>query len=386
MVRVMICSMPLASRVMRNSARIDGRRVPLRGQRGLTLIEVLVALSVGLLLLGGAASMMVSNKRVYEEQQMMSRLQENMRFAFDTLLYDIRMAGHVGCSDDPDRVQSKITVAPVEAYDRTAVAQAPEWYTISNRTVIDGTADRFLYSEWVSTGDRFNLNAQVLNTDAFAVRFLEPTGLELLTGMGSPDATLRVDANGVLEQDMALGIADCTDSELFIATGTLAQLRSGFIQHRIAGGKNASDQLRRVYAAGTPIYTLVSRAYIVYNGSRPHERSRLGGVPSLYRLQYSYEAADYVEELLIVGVEGMKIAFLEDGQATYKEASDATLDWDRISAVRLALLFRTETENYSLTQDTNTYTLLTQMVSPGVDHVRRRLFTTTVQIRNRIDS
>ena len=81
------------------------RSVTRQQQQGLTLLEILIAMSVGLLLLLGATSMFVSNKRIYREQQIMAHLQENMRFTAETMLYDLRMAGYVGCANNFDVVQ-----------------------------------------------------------------------------------------------------------------------------------------------------------------------------------------------------------------------------------------------------------------------------------------
>ena len=50
-------------------------------QQGFTIVELMVAATLGLLILAGAISMFISNKRIYTEQDEMGRLQENARFA-----------------------------------------------------------------------------------------------------------------------------------------------------------------------------------------------------------------------------------------------------------------------------------------------------------------
>lgn len=61
--------------------------------RGFTLIELLVALTLSLFLMGGAILMYLSVQSTYDDTNRLSRLQENIRFASDYLVRDVRNAG-----------------------------------------------------------------------------------------------------------------------------------------------------------------------------------------------------------------------------------------------------------------------------------------------------
>ena len=52
-----------------------------RKTRGFTLVELLIALLIGLFLLGGLLSLLQTNKRVYNEQIALTNLQDNQRLA-----------------------------------------------------------------------------------------------------------------------------------------------------------------------------------------------------------------------------------------------------------------------------------------------------------------
>ncbi len=69
------------------------RTNPDRRQQGLTLIEMMIAMVLGLVLVAGAIQLLVANKQSYFLQDAMSRLQENGRFALQLLTRDVRMAG-----------------------------------------------------------------------------------------------------------------------------------------------------------------------------------------------------------------------------------------------------------------------------------------------------
>jgi type IV pilus assembly protein PilW len=91
---------------------------------------------------------------------------------------------------------------------------------------------------------------------------------------------------------------------------------------------------------------------------------------------------------MIEGVENMQILFGEDTAGadtiadTYVDAATVT-NWDNVVSVRIALLMRTVEEDFSTELNTNTYDLLGTNFDPVDDHRRRRVFTNTIQIRNR---
>jgi type IV pilus assembly protein PilW len=67
-----------------------------RGIRGFSLVELMVALTIGLLLTIAVAQLFVGSRRSYAATDDVARMQENMRFAHDVLSRTIRMAGYMG--------------------------------------------------------------------------------------------------------------------------------------------------------------------------------------------------------------------------------------------------------------------------------------------------
>ncbi len=83
--------------------------------RGITLVELMVSITVGLILLAGIIQLFVSNKQAYRIQEGATVLNENSRYAFNQLNYSLRMAGHWGGTQ-----QDSVTVtAPALADDCT---------------------------------------------------------------------------------------------------------------------------------------------------------------------------------------------------------------------------------------------------------------------------
>ena len=67
-----------------------------RGSRGLMLIELMIAMLIGLFLIGGAIAVFIASKRSYTETEAFSRMGESGRFALQLLITDLRRAGFFG--------------------------------------------------------------------------------------------------------------------------------------------------------------------------------------------------------------------------------------------------------------------------------------------------
>lgn len=68
-----------------------------RPQAGFGLLEALLALAIGLMLLGAASQVFVSAYQAWQVQSVAARLQDDARLALQRMAQDIRMAGMFGC-------------------------------------------------------------------------------------------------------------------------------------------------------------------------------------------------------------------------------------------------------------------------------------------------
>ncbi len=80
-------------------------------QLGMTLIELTVAMAIGLFLIGGALYVYSQSKNSYRAGDSLARLQESARFALDTLEPDIRLARYWGLNSEPARITVPAGVA-----------------------------------------------------------------------------------------------------------------------------------------------------------------------------------------------------------------------------------------------------------------------------------
>ena len=93
-------------------------------QRGFTLIELMIAMLIGVFLMGGVIQIFLSAKQAYRLQENLSRLQENGRFAMDFITKDVRMAGFAGCASkiSVNNIATPVSPSPNPATIPTAAA------------------------------------------------------------------------------------------------------------------------------------------------------------------------------------------------------------------------------------------------------------------------
>lgn len=114
-------------------------------QKGLSLIELMIAITLGLIIVAAMISLYVNAQESYRINENMSRLQENARFAVSFITRDIRMADYRECpnrsvshlsdavsgqdgqtGDDPDTV----TIVYQSNICNTALARVTKIYSI----------------------------------------------------------------------------------------------------------------------------------------------------------------------------------------------------------------------------------------------------------------
>lgn len=338
-----------------------------KNQAGFSLVELMVAMLIGLLLLLGVSSTFMANKRVYKDQEAMSRLQENIRFAVGLLIKDINMAGYSGCADEIDRIFNHVNGAS----DDDSI--------FSFVNAVEGSENT---SNWQPSGSPDAVSNMNAGSDAISVRYFKPIGIRIAASMPTISAELKVTSVGDLEIEDIIAVSDCDDADIMQITQV--QTSASHLQHNTGSGVtpgNATKNLQKKYGVDAEIMRFVSNRYYIRNNAQ--------GSPSLYRKEINGNELELVE-----GVENMQLLYGEDTSGndktadTYVTATNVT-NWDNVVSVRLGLLLQTVDENRQLDPDTRVYTVLGgdadggASIGPANDYRRRRVYTSTIQIRNR---
>lgn len=370
------------------------RRIPWKGcpdfwcGKGLSIIELMVALTIGLILLSALTRLFVTSRSTYTLEEGLARIQESGRFAVEFLSQDIRMAGFIGCaSASATTISNHLNNAG--AY---GVNAGPSQYINGHAYTGSGTRPSAL-SDWtpalpgtISGITYFSAGDVEPNTDVVVIRRASETGVVLGSQMPNTSADIKIDSNpGDLAQFDIVMISDCTNADIFQITGP-ASLSGGSnnMTHNTGTGSpgNATKPFSKSYLTDAQIMKLITRIY--YVGRRSNSTSN---PPALFRRELDMgETGSIRTDELVEGVETMRLSYGEDSDSNsipdiYREA-DSVVDWSKVKTVRLGLLVAT-TASVDRELDTRTYALAGSSVGPFNDSKRRRAFNTTVQLRNR---
>lgn len=304
-----------------------------KNQRGVTLIELMVALAVGSILIIGAVSVFSSSRNTYRVNEIMSRLQENARFALHTVEPDIRAAGYWGLNNRYSIIDGAATVTEPVAAGMGVAGDCQNNFSIDLNNPVAGANNAFPFVGCAPFGA-----GAVANTDVLVVRHATTNPRPLAAGrmqIQSDRGKVGVFANGLLP----------------------------------VGYVGATSQT----------HDLVVHAYYLSRDSA------LGaGIPSLRRKRLGPGPALFDEEV-IPGVQDFQIQFGVDtdgdGAANQYVNPGNELPGSTTVAVRMWLLFRADQIDVSHSDNTN-YVYADQNIAPPNDSFRRILVTKTIQLRN----
>ncbi len=311
----------------------------LSSQQGFTLIELIVALALGLTLVAGTVVVFVQNNRSATQDEEISRVLENGRFTMRFLTRQMAMAGFWGKFLDVDTTTNHATVSigqdcdDGDPADWTMDLQAMEFM---NNATVAAVAATFecLPSADIEPGSDILVVKRVADS--------ETTDAGLVTNQ------MYMRTNGVAAQ-MFLGGGASTPPSLTGTETNWAYIPQVFY---IRDYSVAQDD-------GIPTFC---RAYLD-NGSPP----------------------DMTNECLVEGVENLQVEFGVDTDGDfvanyYTAAPTAAQLADAVSA-RIYILVRSVNIVPGYTND-KSYTLGSTNVAAANDGFFRRVFSSTVLLRN----
>ncbi len=352
-------------------------------QSGMSLVEILVALVISLVLIGGVIQIFIGNKLTYRVQDNLSRIQENGRYAIELLNQDIRMANYRGCA------------GPKASTAKNLLNNSSDinWDFLSTRPVqgFDNPS-----SSWPSALTNANLTSSnvVAGTNVVTVRGPDTTNSGFVVSQTSNTAALQVSqppALNLQSNDIVM-VADCSDIVVFqisgstpVVSGDLSQINVAHIANASGSSPgNSNNNLNKIFT-GAEVTRLSAKTYYIGTGA--------SGQPALFRRTPINGPQELVE-----GVENMQIAFgvddagicgtgsSDDGAIDcYRRADEITAAaWPKVRSIQIRLLLRSLENNMTPTTQSIAYNGGTVNSGTGADRRLRQVFTSTIGLRNQL--
>lgn len=275
--------------------------------RGFSLIELMIAMLIGLIVLNGVIQLVINSKRTYIDNQAISQIQENARFAVDILSRELRLAGYVGCM--PINNGELAT----QALNNQATGLLLDSANTFNAVEIFND---------VSQGDA-NLPAQIRDevkagSDVLIVRHTDPDHEWFLTqdlvSLGG-NAEVTADTEMAAGAPIALVSHDCANANL---------LKVSSVSGSTITANNASGSLLRSdFKKGSRVTPIQAYAYYIGTSSVVE-----GNVPALKRerLVVTGGTIGSRSEELAVGIDDLQLTVAAEsaGVVTYEEHNGST--------------------------------------------------------------
>ncbi len=344
-------------------------------QRGFSITELMVAMTIGLVILAAVSTVFVNAGKAYNQQDRVARVQDNGRFAMYYLIRDLRMAGYNGCLRDLSNSLS----------NNLNTTTGFSFGTVNFQTSVEGIDDVSSGSTptWSPSGDStLPTNVwkdAVAKPDLLAIRMLDTSAMASITDspMANPSANPTVDHPEFFKKGDVVFLADCLRADVFQISDNPT---SSTLPHAIGGSLtpgNATAELSKQYNQAAKVFKFSARRYYIATNAN--------GVPSLYRDDNGINAVELVE-----GIESLQVLYGVTNSppsgppAMYYKASAITAAyWPSVVSIKIGILARTPNAKETDT-DAKTYDLNGTTIGPFNDRNSRRVFSATISLKDRV--
>jgi type IV pilus assembly protein PilW len=342
-----------------------------KAAQGFSLIEMMIAIAIGIILSIGLIQVMVAGKTAAQATQGANFMQENARFAVSQLTYSIQMADHWGPSN-PDKGQN--TAAALAAYN-AMVAVCPGLASTSASTYVTGENWWTLGTYGITGNPSATLGADCLpdwdlasQSDTLVVRYADSNFIQCV------DAACTTTNPAGAVQAGALYVRTAIAKDMILATGTeITNLSTGTYATPLDAGYFESPD----HANQDGLYTFPYRLEIYYirscstpiGGScTPAAVDNGNKIKTLWRRRLD-DGGNLILEPVVEGIEKMTLEYglasddvaggtipvrFSDVQ-TYEPANlvgigTNAFNWLKVTSIRVGLLAQGDSFNSSGTR------------------------------------
>jgi len=365
----------------------------LHSQRGLTLIELMISVAIGLVVVGAVTYLYIGSRGAYRGNEALARIQDAGRFALDAIARDTRRAGALGCGSiasvagqGPVNVNMIATGLAVDASGQPVPITGfiPASYASVPTTAPTGFTAPAGFPYW--GGDVLQL--QIGSGVPVRVTAVDTTGGTITVANNTAPSSSAPNFN---TPNYAV-LANCSAAAVFQVSGSPSAGASAVLAYSPASAVVPLATSGR-FSLSVDTYPTVQHFDQVtyYIGIVPHSVSTTfpNGLSALYR--YSLSSGGPPEEL-VENVEDMDVSFGVDTTPTdnvvsadvYEKADVVTAAgaWPNVVSVRVSLIAVGDQPGAAPAPQTLTLHAGTAWTAP--DTRLRQIFSGTAALRDRL--
>ena len=368
---------------------------PRHQQRGVSLVELMIAMLLGLFLMIGVIQVFVSSKSTYNTQESLSRVQESGRHAIALIARDLRMAGYSGCGGQAVNVYNHLDIdgnaAQEFLHDFTAGIYGSEAQGTGPGDTLDlgqaAPANNWLPDYPDGTGDPANDIEPLPGSDVIMVRTMSSSIFSAEGGGGNPigeASQFGVIGNHDFVAGEILVVSDCVNSTILQIgqmSGNNVSYGGGAGGHDPGNKSNPDWQVEDHITGDASVGRVETSVYFVALNDED--------VPTLYRQLLSGNTSE--PQAIAEGVENMQVLYgvrdgptISVGEYLTAEAVDNANRWDDVIVAEVALLVSDrERLPEGIADRARTFTLAGYDLTVEPDGLQRQIFRARVTLRNR---
>jgi len=374
---------------MNNTTNTNGFARVVRKMCGATLVELMIAMLLGLALVAGIIQIFSGNRATYQFTDSLARIQENARFTLDHIAFNTRMAGFRGCLADVTVFNNLSAPNPFRDDIENGLTGHNANGTGAGQTFTATATDPAPLStpaSWTPSLPAELNNLVIPGSDVLIVRSISGPANTMLAPFSSATGIFVPNTHNYLEGEILVA-TDCQKASIFQLTDINAGAVTDELVHADTGGFDPGNVAAgwgpdQGYGLGAQVARLETHAFYIGRGAN--------GRPSLFQLRLQWEDAttsDFSPEELVVGVDTLQIRYGLDtdnsGAPNNWVSADGVGTWTNVLSAEITLLVRAD-EEYGTDSDTVVYALVDTQFDPVDDRRLRQIFSTTIGLRNRL--
>lgn len=322
--------------------------------RGVSLIELMIALVIGSILLIGALSVFVSSRNTFRVNETLARIQENARFALDIMEPDLRLASFWGRTSSSAFLQGSATAVNAIPFGLGVGGDCRNNWSIDLNFAVEAFNNAYPYAAGCAS---FGAGAQA-GADTLVIRHV----MAVPSAVGIP-GTMQVQSSRMNGQIFADGVQPAG----FPATATMHNLVThGYYVAQDSGPGPLPTQ------TGTGVPSL--RRKSLQPGPVVVDQDIISGVQD-FQVQLGVDT-----DVVGAPTRGMIDRWVDPGNGILIPGNAAFIPTAKVVAVRVWLLMRAERPETGFVNNTNYIYGDRNLVFN--DNFRRLLVSKTIRLRN----